>query len=654
MNGLESILRNGELAREIAAKVSLVQPAQPAAGGGGESIREGAPAGFEGAKEGAPAGTSAATPGVIFEPAQPGGAAETPGDPRETLNVVVANEGFNEAIIRRFGRPVLLVRNNTFEIPASDTWATTLIPNKSKLDAVIPAVGRVEVVSSVPPYIGTAWMVTSDIAVTNRHVALEFASRRQDGRWDFRRSPNGQVMRMRVDFKEEHLQTVTFNADIVEIIFIAENSNTEPDLAFLRLRSNGLPLPPPLPLFDGTLRNRQKVAVIGYPAEDSRNGAADQSRIFANIFDVKRLAPGELTGVDGGAVFKHDCTTLGGNSGSPVVDIETGAVAGLHFAGEYLLNNYAVPAATVLAFLRRIDSDVVIPALPPAPELATFEVTAEQVQGREGYQEEFLGDGKFAVPLPTLTDSLADRAYVVDEGAEGTKRFSLDYTHFSLAMHADRRMAIFTASNIDGELSRNIKRKKDAWGFDPRIPREVQIGNELYVGNDLDRGHLVRRLDPVWGTPAVAKKAELDTFFFTNCTPQHSDFNQKLWLNLEDHLLGNIDTRNFRACVFTGPVFTRNDRLYRDVLLPQSYWKVVAMIHDERDELTATAYVVSQRSLLSDLEFVFGQFRTYQVPIADIERRTGLDFGDLKRYDPLGQQEAAVIRELVSPEDLIL
>lgn len=218
----------------------------------------------------------------------------------------------------------------------------------------------------------------------------------------------------------------------------------------------------------------------------------------------------------------------------------------------------------------------------------------------------------------------------------------LDYTHFSLAMESNRRMAIFTASNIDGELSRNIKRKKDSWGFDPRIDRAFQIGNELYAGNDLDRGHLVRRLDPVWGPTDEAKRAELDTFFFTNCTPQHKNFNQKLWLSLEEYLLGNTDTRNFKACIFTGPVFSKNDRMYRDTLLPLAYWKVAVMIHDKRDKLTATGYLVSQKNLLSDLEFVFGQFKTYQVSIASIEQKTGLSFGELKSFDPLAKQESTV------------
>lgn len=645
MNTLESILRNEALALEIAGRVPLLQA------GRSEVRRPGAAAeAFPGAGPAGAALAPQAQPEAAFAAEQPN--IESASEAVAAVNSAVSRAGINEAIVKRFGRPVLLVRNNTFEIPASDIWAATLFPNKSKLDAAIPSVGRVEMVSSVPPYIGTAWMITNDIAVTNRHVALEFASR-DNGRWDFRRAPGGQKIRMRVDFREEYLQTVTFDAEITEIIFVAEPVDTEPDLAFIRLKSNGIPLPPPLPLFDGELRDGQKLAVIGYPAEDSRNGAADQARIFSNIFDVKRLAPGELTGTIDSLVFTHDCSTLGGNSGSPIIDIETGTVVGLHFAGEYLTDNYAVRASTVQEFLQRIDSDIVIVGPPPIEELAGFEARVEDVQDREGYLADFLGGNGFEVPLPEMSSKLAGSAVVVDESAAGMQKFRLDYTHFSLAMHADRRMAIFTASNIDGELSRKIKRKKDAWGFDPRISRDTQIGNELYVNNDLDRGHLVRRLDPAWGDAGEAKQAELDTFFFTNCTPQHSGFNQKTWLSLEDYLLGNTDTRNFKACIFTGPVLGKNDRLYRDVLLPLAYWKVAVMVHDERNELTATAYIVSQKNLLSDLEFVFGQFKTYQVSIASVEEKTGLDFGRLKEFDPLAQQES-VVRDLQFPEDIRL
>lgn len=655
MNSLESILRDDSLAREIAGKLPLLQPGRVGTGG---ALPQGSTESttLELASATAAGGDGRETPPVLVaEPVRP--VPESATDAREAVEGVLPPSegvaGFNEAIVKRFGRPSLLIRNDTFEVPASDTWKSILFPHKSKLDAAIPSVGRVEFVSSLPPFVGTAWMITPDIAVTNRHVALLFAQRRGNG-FDFRRNSIGQPVRVRVDFKEEFVQTTPFEAEVAQVLFISEESDAAPDLAFIRLRSNGRPLPRPLPLSDARLSAGQKVVVIGYPAEDPRNGAADQSRIFANIFDVKRLAPGEITSPVDGFIFNHDCTTLGGASGSPVVDVETGAVVGLHFGGRFLENNFAVHASTVREFLERADHEAVVVQPQPPVELEEFKVSAEAVQGRGGYVEDFLGDGELSVPLPEFGEGLAELAVEVDAGAEGMKKYRLDYTHFSIAMHRERRMAIFTASNIDGDLSRKIKRKKDVWGFDPRISEKFQIGNELYKGNDLDRGHLVRRLDPAWGeTMEEAKQAELDTFFYTNCTPQHSSFNQQLWLELEEYLLNNTDTRNFRACIFTGPVFGEEDRPYRDALLPLAYWKVAVMVHDQRNELTASAYIVSQKNLLSDLEFVFGQFKTYQVPIAEIERRTNLDFGALKQFDPLRQQES-VISELTRPEDIRL
>jgi Trypsin-like peptidase domain len=86
------------------------------------------------------------------------------------------------------------------------------------------------------------------------------------------------------------------------------------------------------------------VYVVGYPALDTRrNEPAPIRRIFADIFDVKRLQPGRTVGYSTEySAIQHDCSTLGGNSGSPVVDLETNQVIGLHFGGRYGVGNYAV------------------------------------------------------------------------------------------------------------------------------------------------------------------------------------------------------------------------------------------------------------------------------------------------------------------------
>jgi V8-like Glu-specific endopeptidase len=66
---------------------------------------------------------------------------------------------------------------------------------------------------------------------------------------------------------------------------------------------------------------------------------------------VLRAAPGQITGaVPNG--FTHDCSTLGGNSGSPVFSMNRGEIIGLHSGGSYLWNNQAVDGGSLAAFVK--------------------------------------------------------------------------------------------------------------------------------------------------------------------------------------------------------------------------------------------------------------------------------------------------------------
>ena len=57
--------------------------------------------------------------------------------------------------------------------------------------------------------------------------------------------------------------------------------------------------------------------------------------------------------------------------------------------------------------------------------------------------------------------------------------------------------------------------------------------------------------------------------------------------------------------------------------------------------LSATAYLLSQESLLDDLEgFEFGAYKTYQVTVRKVEELTSLHFGHLKDDDPAESLEA--------------
>jgi endonuclease G, mitochondrial len=303
--------------------------------------------------------------------------------------------------------------------------------------------------------------------------------------------------------------------------------------------------------------------------------------------------------------------------------------------------------------------------LPSSSRFADSEAGEEQITidpdytKRGGYDPDFLGTGPHSVPLPILPDPL--RAQVSTISGTVSEPHVLRYHHFSVVMNRERALAFFTAVNIDGRLSRRLKRERDRWFLDPRIPASEQTGEPVYVDNHLDRGHLVRRLDPAWATSEpLAKVANDDTFHFTNCTPQHKDFNhnQTTWAGLEDYILENADNRELKVSVFTGPVFADDDDEYRGVKLPRQFWKVVAMVK-ENGNLSVTGYALSQEALLKGLEaaeaFSYGAYRTFQVPIQRIETLTGLSFSSLQSADPLAGLEATeTIRQVNSPRELVL
>ena len=240
-----------------------------------------------------------------------------------------------------------------------------------------------------------------------------------------------------VDFLCEMDRDDRFEVPVAEVLHIEDEDG--PDLALLKLE--GLETGPSraaIPLARDAAAEQQ-IAVIGYPARDSR--IPDQrlmQSIFGEVYDAKRLAPGQVTGVNAD-VLQHDCSTLGGNSGSVLIDLSSGAAVGLHFAGRFLEANFAVPAPLVADRLdrvlgRRPRREGRSPLLPqrnrlrferhthphrggPSPAVDTFvEGRPGDYVDRAGYDAQFLG---VPVPLPSV-DRLSDVLTFQWEGREAT------------------------------------------------------------------------------------------------------------------------------------------------------------------------------------------------------------------------------------------
>jgi endonuclease G len=318
--------------------------------------------------------------------------------------------------------------------------------------------------------------------------------------------------------------------------------------------------------------------------------------------DPRHPADGDeisLTG-DSGSVWMF--TT---RSGRP-----TDVMAGLHFGGE----GDGDPEDRALAcFPQAVFDELKITLVPPDPE---------SLEALTGYDPGFL-----AVPIgtPQLNPSIKEDAVRIN-GSE-----VIPYTHFSLALSTSRRFAVWVAWNIDGGTLKKLDRKGIGFAKDPRLPAAAQVSNELYKGrnNRLDRGHIARRADVVWGSLPEAKKANKDSFFYTNITPQMDDFNQSgrngIWGHLEDAVFEDVRVDELKVSAFGGPVFHEDDRVFRGVKLPREFWKV--LVFSESGKLKCKAFLLTQNLEVPEA-LELDEFRVFQVKLSEIRTRTHLRFPD--------------------------
>ncbi|QNE16584.1 nuclease [Kribbella qitaiheensis] len=583
-----------------------------------------------------------------------------------------------EAIVRRIGRPPLVVENDQITLEPLPEFAAGTDALIKGVEPNVLSVGRVEFVNHSMAWGGTGWVIEEKdaktrVIATNRHVAKEVATRAADGRGVFLRSPvSGLRLGAEIDFKEE----VNSNPgdarpiQVTEIIYLADDASA--DVALLRI--TGDDLPSALQLADSEAQTGLRVALIGYPAYDPRNNREDQARYFKDLYEVKRFAPGFVMQALGGQkALTHDCTSLGGNSGSPLISLEDGKVVGLHYSGLYGVANSAVGVETLRKLVAG-ERPLMVAGAQPAERLRT-ESTRDGSHpvafftDRKGYDPAFLGK-KFSAPWPGIAAALEQS---LARPSDETKRqpFELRYTHFGVKYHQGRKQPLMTAVNINGEHPVKIKRTGDKWFADERIPIEDQLGQDDYDDPEIDRGHLVRREDPNWDTAAtgignvteLATLANFDTFHYTNAALQHSRLNQgkQLWQGLENYILDSARTEGFRACVFTGPIFREDDpQLTSGLAVPQEFWKLVVMLAAGGEKLHATAYLLSQGDLIRELlekrsrveaveGFVLGPYRTFQISVTDLADATGLDLTAYASADPLAgpHTESIATREPV-------
>jgi hypothetical protein len=260
----------------------------------------------------------------------------------------------HELVALTEGRPAILVRNDDYDLAPHrnlpDVLSGFLTSQRTMIQKALKGVGRIEVLNHPRrAWLGTGFMIDldgRDLLVTNRHVAIELAFRGLDGSFQFIDGLLPGKVTARLDLKEEVGSVADDDSSsipIVEVLHIEDEYG--PDLAILKVGEPRARLTPTRLRVGAGVKQGDVVAAIGYPAKDT--SATDLQivlNLLGDVFDRKRLAPGVVKSVSA-TILHHDCSTLGGNSGSPLVCLRTGEVLGLHTGGVFPNPmNLAVPA----------------------------------------------------------------------------------------------------------------------------------------------------------------------------------------------------------------------------------------------------------------------------------------------------------------------
>ncbi|MEO0917126.1 MAG: DNA/RNA non-specific endonuclease, partial [Pseudomonadota bacterium] len=423
-----------------------------------------------------------------------------------------------EAIIIPDKRPVIDIIDGKFAV-SHPLWVKYNVDKavEDNIERAIRGVGRIELpMNDQVPYAGTGFLVGGTLMMTNRHVASLFAQGVGDGTLLFHEGQTAEV-----DFERERFSTTSDPIAVTRVAMI----HPYWDMALLELEE--LPAgakPLSLSLTDPDQLEGRDIAVIGYPAFDPRNNADVQHQMFRGVYNVKRLQPGLLKARAPKLSYDkvvntvtHDASTLGGNSGSCVLDVQTGEVVGLHFAGRYLVANYAVPSfelsrdARVDAMALEFGEDAASNVEDPNPWAAYWDATesgsgaappagaAVQMAGTGGPPRSIsmtipvtvtvsIGDGVqpavAAVPaapfasaeIEAMREPLHEADYTTRQGYDpdflgvpvpmpaptnpdelsqlDDGSTQLDYHHFSLMMNKQRRLAQISGANVDASPAR--------------------------------------------------------------------------------------------------------------------------------------------------------------------------------------------------------
>lgn len=196
----------------------------------------------------------------------------------------------------------------------------------------------------------------------------------------------------------------------------------------------------------------------------------------------------------------------------------------------------------------------------------------------------------------------------------------------------DLRVPLWVAYRLSKKNATAVRERLDCFRPDPRLPVDSAAQCEDYLEPTFDQGHLAPNAD--------FKRTEsmmINTYIYSNITPQHKNFNEHTWERLET-LVRMWAAKRGDLFVITGAVFDQNGDNVRDadnlaqrvpprnrVAIPTHFYKIIFRKHLlAADDSIAILLPHENAKHTGDAWVTY--ITAHITSIGEIERVTGINF----------------------------
>ena len=270
----------------------------------------------------------------------------------------------------------------------------------------------------------------------------------------------------------------------------------------------------------------------------------------------------------------------------------------------------------------------------------TWEITqvliteAEEVITKDDFGDEYKGVPKW-MELPKVADEKNFHIHTAPIG-------ETNYRNYSFTYDPDNLVASWVAYPLCDLYTKNTAKRSDSWLQDPFVSTQANVlagGSYAFSSNGYDRGHQIASADRL-----ASSVMNQQTFYWTNVTPQLSNFNQNIWEKLEEQVREWSKASNGTDTLYvvTGCVVGENSRKLSDhdgrqVAVPDAYFK--ALLRLSKGEYLGAGFYLEHKNY-SDKKF-----ENYSCSLKELEEKTGLSF-----FANLPAEKAAGVKA-ASPKD---